>query len=266
MMLPRRTCEIWLWTTPSMPLSPKPCWRASVKAASRFGPWMPLVPARASVWQEPHFWHEQRLAVHEVGLVAAAWPQPPTSASHERRPAARAPESCPATEPRAGRLSARRTPGRSSRRGLRKRRRAGPGRPRSRRSRHALPAEALAARRPPAPRRARSALGGVEREPVHELVRDLLDRLRPTSNDSSGCSAGSSAGASAAVTSASPEWAADSGSAPQAAASAATMPNASGNVLGTTCASQAGSRSGRSSCSRRPVKCTRVGGLRAAAA
>ena len=65
---------------------------------------------------------------------------------------------------------------------------------------------------------------------------------------------GSSAGASVAVTSAIPEWLAESGSAPQAAASAATMPKASGKVLGMTCASQAGRRSGRSSCSSRPVK------------
>ena len=46
-------------------------------------------------------------------------------------------------------------------------------------------------------------------------------------------------------------------SAPQAAASTATIPKASGKVLGTTWASQAGSRSGRSSCSRRPVKLAR---------
>ena len=60
-----------------------------------------------------------------------------------------------------------------------------------------------------------------------------------------------------------PEWSADSGSAPQAAASAATMPKDSGKVLGITCASQAGSRSGRSSCSSRPVKWIALGGRRA---
>src|SRR3954453_18437691 len=49
MMLPRRTWEIWLNTTPSIPLRPNPLVRAETKAASRFGPWMPLVFARASV-------------------------------------------------------------------------------------------------------------------------------------------------------------------------------------------------------------------------
>ena len=49
MMLPRSTWEIWSWTTPSMPLFWKPCWRAATNAASRFGPWMPLVFACASV-------------------------------------------------------------------------------------------------------------------------------------------------------------------------------------------------------------------------
>ena len=52
--------------------------------------------------------------------------------------------------------------------------------------------------------------------------------------------------ASTLLTSARPECAALSGSAPQAAASAATIPNASGNVLGTTTASHAGSSSASS--------------------
>jgi hypothetical protein len=67
------------------------------------------------------------------------------------------------------------------------------------------------------------------------------------------------------VTSARPEWAALSGSVPQAAASAATIPKASGNVLGTTCASQAASSGASSSWSRRPVRTTRSGRPAAAA-
>ena len=87
----------------------------------------------------------------------------------------------------------------------------------------------------------------------------------PRSNCNSGRSSAGSAAASLAVTSASPECDADSGSSPQAAASAATMPNASGNVLGTTCASHAGSSHGRSEYSRRPVKTTRPAASGAAA-
>ena len=53
MMLPRRGWAIWSRTTPSITLSPKPCWREFSKAASRFGPWVPFVPACWSVWQLP---------------------------------------------------------------------------------------------------------------------------------------------------------------------------------------------------------------------
>ena len=120
---------------------------------------------------------------------------------------------------------------------------------------HALPGEV---RRPPArpapPWRVRARR--VEREPGHQLGGDLLDRARGRRwNDSSGRSAlGQRRGQRGRDLGHARSAPADSGSAPQAAASAATMPNASGNVLGITCASQAGSRLGRSSCSRRPVK------------
>ena len=77
--------------------APKPsssdCWNAW----SRFGPTVPFVPARASMWQEPHFCDEQLLARDEVGArwpldrrrrpAAAPWPQRRTIAS-ERRTAA----------------------------------------------------------------------------------------------------------------------------------------------------------------------------------
>ena len=127
--------------------------------------------------------------------------------------------------------------------------------PRDHALRHALPgvpprraSEASAARASSRSRR-------VQRQPGHELGCDLLDRLRARrSNDSSGRRSLGQRRRQRRVTSAMPEWPADSGRAPQAAASAATIPKDSGNVLGITCASQAGSRSGRSSCSSRPVK------------
>src|SRR5689334_633754 len=53
MIEPRRGLRIWSRTTPSITLSPKPRLRAFSKAASRFGPWVPLVPARCRVWQLP---------------------------------------------------------------------------------------------------------------------------------------------------------------------------------------------------------------------
>ena len=59
------------------------------------------------------------------------------------------------------------------------------------------------------------------------------------------------------ATSPRPLWFATTGSAPQAAPSAATIPNASGNVLGTTIASVAGSRSASSAWSSRPAHTVR---------
>ena len=80
----------------------------------------------------------------------------------------------------------------------------------------------------------------------------------PSSKDSCGRKFSPTAGSSTAVTSASPECAADTGTDPQHAASASTIPNASGNVLGTTSASDALMSSETSECSMRPVKCTRL--------
>ena len=119
------------------------------------------------------------------------------------------------------------------------------------------------------PRRQRGArplaLGRIEGEPGDQLGGDLLDRVRADVERQQRPQLGRQRRRERAVTSAMPECAADSGSAPQAAASAATMPNASGNVLGMTWASHAGSRSGRSSCSSRPVKWTRSAAAGAAA-
>src|ERR1700722_15334111 len=46
---------IWPSTTPLMVFRSRPSATLALKASSRFGPTMPLVAARASVWQEPHF-------------------------------------------------------------------------------------------------------------------------------------------------------------------------------------------------------------------
>ena len=48
-------CRICWWTTPAIVLSPRPSLRDWANAASRFGPVVPVAPARASVWQDPHF-------------------------------------------------------------------------------------------------------------------------------------------------------------------------------------------------------------------
>ena len=54
-------CRSGRSTTPSTVSSPRPSRRAGPKAWSRFGPCVPLVPARLSTWQEPHLpCHEQR--------------------------------------------------------------------------------------------------------------------------------------------------------------------------------------------------------------
>ena len=100
-----------------------------------------------------------------------------------------------------------------------------------------------------------------------EMSDDARSRTAPspTSKSSHGRACSGTSAASAPVTSARPECAALTGRAPQAAASAATIPNASGNVMGTTWASQAGSSSASSGCSRRPVSATRSGSRAAAA-
>ena len=94
-------------------------------------------------------------------------------------------------------------------------------------------------------------------QPRDDAVREVGDRAVPTGNDSQGRAGTGTAAASGAVTSARPECAAEIGRMPHAAASAATMPKASGNVLGTTWASQAASSGASSSCSSRPVSTTR---------
>ena len=144
-------------------------------------------------------------------------------------------------------------------------RRGGPGRPRSPpRPRSPTNSARGRLRRERGARRARARPGRASaRRPAWR--RSARPRRGPTSKDSNGRSSAPARAPAWRVTSAIPEWPADSGSAPQAAASAATIPNASGNVLGITCASQAGSRSGRSSCSSRPVKCTRSAAAGAAA-
>ena len=55
MMLFLRGCRICLCTMPSTVSRSMPSARAVWKALSRLGPCVPAVPARARVWQEPHF-------------------------------------------------------------------------------------------------------------------------------------------------------------------------------------------------------------------
>ena len=213
-------------------LAVHPVGKRGAEGRVEVGPGRARGPARPRMWHDPHCSREQRLAVREVGLVAAAGRQRQHGGCHHHRcqqPPCRVPGEAHgggSTIRLRGRDHALRDalPGVSARR---LRRQRAPG---------ALP------------------LGGVQGEPGHQLLGDLLHRPGPTSNESSGRSSSGNAGASVAVTSAIPEWPADSGSTPHAAASAATIPNASGKVLGITWASQAGSRSGRSSCSSRPVK------------
>src|SRR3954454_24496473 len=58
-----------------------PSFSAWRKASSRFGPTMPFVPARASVWQEPHFATNSCLPLTVLSSErTASWPQPAAAA------------------------------------------------------------------------------------------------------------------------------------------------------------------------------------------
>ena len=58
---------------------------AAWKAVSRFGPVVPCVPARASVWQEPHFSTNFALPVSRFGSL---WPQAPSASAIATAPSA----------------------------------------------------------------------------------------------------------------------------------------------------------------------------------
>src|SRR4051794_9689539 len=64
-----------------------PSLRAAWNALSRFGPVVPCVPARASVWQEPHFSTNLAFPVSRLG---SSWPHAPTDRAIATAPAASA--------------------------------------------------------------------------------------------------------------------------------------------------------------------------------
>src|SRR4051795_765608 len=68
-----------------MPLNvlwPKPVERACWKASSRLGPVTPVVPARLSVWQEPHLATKSCLPATRLSPLSFSWqPEMPTSSA-----------------------------------------------------------------------------------------------------------------------------------------------------------------------------------------
>src|SRR3954470_6946270 len=175
MMLPRRGLRIWSRTTPSMPVSPKPFLRAFSKAASRFGPWFPLVPACWRVWQLP------QVALPMKSLLPftrSGWlrPQPASATAARATTAVAHRDVLWRLRPKARRrLSARAARGLVSRRTWKLLEAALGGGDHA--ARHALPAEPL-----PGLVRERGAgavaLVGRHGEPLRELGADLLDGAR----------------------------------------------------------------------------------------
>src|SRR3954468_13728498 len=171
MMLPRRGLRIWSRTTPSMMLSPKPFLRAFAKAASRFGPWLPLVPACCRVWQLPQVALPMKSF---LPFTRSGWVRPqPASATAARATTAAAHRDVlwrlrPKARRRLSARAARRLVSRRTRKLLEPALRGG-----DHAARHALPAEA-------SPRLFRErgpgavALLGRHREPLGELRGDLL--------------------------------------------------------------------------------------------
>src|SRR3954471_3637121 len=72
-------------TSPRTALWPKPSWTARWRAASRFGPTVPLVPARASSWHEPHFLTNSCLPATRLSLLSLV--VQPASATRAAAPA-----------------------------------------------------------------------------------------------------------------------------------------------------------------------------------
>ena len=66
----------WCSTTPRIVLRSRPSATLARKASSRLGPTMPLVLARASVWQEPHLATKSCLPSIRLALSAPFTPQP----------------------------------------------------------------------------------------------------------------------------------------------------------------------------------------------
>src|SRR3954447_17115995 len=169
MMLPRRGLRIWSRTTPSITVSPKPFWRAFSNAASRFGPWFPLVPACCRAWQLP------QVALPMKSLLPftrSGWLRPqPASATAARATTAAAHRDVlwrlrPKARRRLSARAARRLVRRRTRELLEPALRGG-----DHAARHPLPAEAppgLFRERGPGP----VALLGRHREPLRELRGD----------------------------------------------------------------------------------------------
>src|SRR3954468_23643692 len=186
MMLPRRGFMIWSCTMSSIALSPKPLLRAFRNAWSRFGPWVPLVPARWSAWQLPHVAlpANRRLPFTRSACEPAVPPQPAaTAARATAAPAAHAGRhflwSSARGKARTDYPLVRRqgAPPAHSGAGSREVVEAPLG-GRDDPVRHPLPAEPRAGVL--RERHARPvALGGVAGEPVDELPGDVLDRARP---------------------------------------------------------------------------------------
>ena len=239
-------------------------------ASSRFGPTMPLVSARASVWQDAALGDERLLADDQVGVVGALdraagrrererAEQPRARRARVALAAQAVPTASDATTwPSLKKLSDGTLSERSGSRHEILYARDGPSSrlcqsvqlaAAPRRSRRARPPPTTSARAPSRPARracARAARRSARSQPATRAASAVdgvvVDRERQPVG---GLARGRRARARV-LTSASPECAALIGSAPHAAASAATIPNASGKVLGTTTASHAGSSSASS--------------------
>src|SRR5262245_6848105 len=67
---------------PSNVLLRRPSWRERLNAKSRFGPAVPVVPARASVWQPPHFWANRVFPLTRLAPLLLSWqPLSPSAAT-----------------------------------------------------------------------------------------------------------------------------------------------------------------------------------------
>src|SRR3954453_10337574 len=173
MMLPRRGLPIWSRTTPSMIESPKPFLRAFWKAASRFGPWFPFVPACCRVWQLPHVALPMKSFL-PFTRSGALRPQPASATAARATTAAAHRDVLWRLRPKARRRlsarAARRLVSRRTRKLVEAALRGGDHAARD--ARPAEPPPGLAGQR-----RARFvALPGRRREPLGELLGDLGDR------------------------------------------------------------------------------------------
>ena len=190
------------------------CWKAS----SRFGPVVPLVCARASTWQEPHFATKSCLPLMRLAL----------SASVVRRARAQRQRGARRREPRERGPQAGSGEHRTHRRGTLSQATGGssarwpcaaaitpPATPSQEKRSCAVATSAACVA-------ARSSSGA--RSHARHALGDRAHRAVVDPKDSQPRAAAGTAAASIALTSAAPECPAETGSTPQAAASAATIP------------------------------------------